>query len=222
MRLAIASLIIFLYIVASLISVMTCRPLAKVAASIVFFAISLKYLIYENIGGSFIAPDLPHLLLLFMEILYASMVILAFLLLLKDGLALLLWLGRCFGTSWPLPFTPEIRGGGLVLAALILGIFGTWQSVRIPDIRTIEITLPKLPANLDGFSIVQLSDIHIGPFLKGDWLRGVVEKANSLAPDLVALTGDMIGRLPGGAERRHCSPCGSAGQVWRIRRNGQS
>ncbi len=196
MRLAIPSLVLFLYSVASLIWFLPCRPLARIAAGSVLFVIALKYLIYVKIGGSFIAPDLPRSLLLSMEILYGAMVILAFLLLIKDGLALLLWLSRCLGSSWCLPFTSAIRSGGLVFTALGLALFGTWQSVKVPDVHTVEITLPRLPASLDGFSIVQLSDIHIGPLLKGDWLRKVVASTNAQAPDLIVLTGDMIDGSP--------------------------
>lgn len=196
MPLAMPSLILFLYIVASLILFLPCRLPVKLAAGAALFAVCLKYLVHEKIGGSFIAPDLPRPFLLSMEILYAAMVILFFMLLIIDGLALLLWLSRCLGTSWHLPFSPAVRRAGLVLAALVLGAFGTWQSLRLPDVRTVEITLPKLPRNLDGFTIVQLSDIHIGPLLKGGWLRSGVEKTNALNPDLVALTGDMIDGSP--------------------------
>jgi len=196
MRLALPSLILFIYIVVSLLAFAPCRPLVKVFAGIALLVISQKYLIYERIGGSFIAPDLPGPLLLIMEILYASMIILAFLLLVKDGITLLLWLSRLLGSSWHLPLTPAMQSVGLVMAALVLGIYGTWQSIRVPGVRTVEITLAKLPASLDGFSIVQLSDIHIGPFLKGAWLREVVARTNGLSPDLVALTGDIIDGSP--------------------------
>jgi len=196
MRLAIPSLILFGYVVASLILFMPCRLPVKLAAGVVLLAVCLKYPVYEKIGGSFIAPDLPRPLLLSMEVLYAAMVILFFMLLIKDGLAVLLWLSRCLGTSWHLPFAPAVRSGGLAVAALVLAAFGTWQSLRVPDVRTVEISLPDLPAGLDGFTIVQLSDIHIGSLLKGDWLRGVVAKTNALAPDLVAVTGDMIDGTP--------------------------
>lgn len=196
MRLAIPSLVLFIYLVASLVAFVPCRPLVKTLVTLALFAVSLKYLIYERIGDSFIAPELPRLLLLAMEVLYSSAIILAFLLVVKDGLALLLWLSRCLGSSWDLPLSPAMRSVGLVLAALVLGIYGTWQSIRVPDVRTVEITLPKLPVSLDGFSIVQLADIHIGPFLKGAWLRDVVEKTNALSPDLVAVTGDMIDGSP--------------------------
>lgn len=197
MRLAIPSLVICIYLIASLIAFAPCRPLVKVIAGIALLAISQKYLIYERIGGSFIAPELPYPLLLSLEILYGFMIILTFLLVLKDGMALFLWLSRWLGSSWHLPFSPAVRSGGLVLAALVLSFYGTWQSLRVPDVRTIEITLAKLPVSLDGFSIVQLSDIHIGSFLKDAWLRGVVAKTNALSPDLVAVTGDMIDGSPG-------------------------
>ena len=115
MRLAIPSLVLFIYLVASLILFVPCRPLIKVMVTIALFGVCLKFLIYEQIGGSFIAPELPRLLLLAMEVLYGSAIILAFLLVLKDGLAVLLWLSRCLGSSWHLPFTPAMRSGGLAL-----------------------------------------------------------------------------------------------------------
>jgi predicted MPP superfamily phosphohydrolase len=196
MRLALPSLLILAYILVSLVGVMPVRPMTRIASGMLLLPISLKYLIYERIGRSFIAPDLPGPLLLLLEALYAAMVILFFLLLLKDGLALLLWLGRCMGASWQMPFSPTVRSAGIVSAALALAVFGTWQSVRVPDVRTVELSLPRIPAALDGFSIVQITDVHIGPFLKGDWLQRVVEKTNALRPDLVALTGDLIDGTP--------------------------
>ncbi|MFK5954093.1 MAG: metallophosphoesterase [Desulfobacterium sp.] len=196
MRLAIPSLLLSIYIVVSLVCFMPCRSAVKVMLAAIIFAISLKYVIYEKVFGSFIAPDLPAWLMLSMELLYAAMVILFFLLFVKDGAALLLWLSHCLGTSWQLPFSPAVRSAGLTITALVLGIFGTWQAVRVPDIRVVEMFLPQIPASLDGFSIVQLSDIHIGTLLKGDWLKRVVEKSNSLAPDLVAVTGDMVDGYP--------------------------
>lgn len=196
MRLAIPSLVLFGYVFVSLILFMPCRLPVKLAACAALFAICAKYAVYEIIGGSFIAPDLPRPLLLSMEALYAAMVILFFMLLIKDALAILLWLSRCLGTSWQLPLAPAVRCGGLAVAALVLAAFGTWQSLRVPEVRTVEVTLPNLPPSLDEFTIVQLSDIHIGSLLKGDWLRGVVAKTNALAPDLVAVTGDMIDGTP--------------------------
>ncbi len=49
-----------------------------------------------------------------------------------------------------------------------------------------------LPAALEGFSIVQLSDLHGGSFLGPGDLEHLVQRANALRPDVVALTGDFV------------------------------
>lgn len=192
MRLAFPSLAIFLYVTVSLLALIPGRPWIKVAVGAVLLVISQKYLIYESIGGSFIAPELPLSLLLLLEVLYTSLLILGFLLLIKDVTALSLWTGRWFGAAWQLPFTHGARSTGLVLLALTLGLFGTWQSLQIPKVKTVEVAISGLPAPLDGFSIVQLTDLHIGLLLDKQWLSAVVKKTNEMSPDLVALTGDMI------------------------------
>jgi predicted MPP superfamily phosphohydrolase len=58
----------------------------------------------------------------------------------------------------------------------------------------VPVTLAKLPKALDGFTIVQLTDVHIGggPTLARDWLADVVARTNALAPDLIAITGDLV------------------------------
>lgn len=192
MRLALPSLAIFLYVAVSLLALIPCRPWIKVAVGVVLLVISQKYLIYERIGGSFIAPELPLSLLLLLEVLYTSLLILCFLLLIKDVTALSLWTGRWFGATWQLPFSYGVQSIALVLLALTLGLFGTWQSLQIPQVKTVEVPISGLPAPLDGLSIVQLTDLHIGYFLNKEWLSEVVKRTNELSPDLVALTGDMI------------------------------
>lgn len=168
----------------------------KIIIAFFFLVISQKFQIYERIGGAFFAPDLPRPLLLIMETLYAAFVILAFFLFIKDVLSALLWLSRSFGFNWYLPFSPATQNVGLALMALLISGFGVWQAVRVPDVRTIEVALPNLPQRLNGFSIIQLSDLHIGPLLKKDWLQAVVEKTNAQKPDAIVLTGDMIDGLP--------------------------
>lgn len=196
MILTLTSFFLFAYILISLILPGPGGLAVKTAAALICLVFSQKFLIYERLGGAFFAPNLPRPFLLVMETLYAALVILFFLLLLKDLAGLVLWLSRQMGGSWHLPFTVAQRSGGLVALALALGVFGVWQSVKVPAVRTVEIVLPNLPVQADGFSLVQLSDIHIGPLLKGPWLRAVVERANALHPDAVVLTGDFIDGTP--------------------------
>ncbi|HEV2178064.1 MAG TPA: metallophosphoesterase [Terriglobia bacterium] len=55
-----------------------------------------------------------------------------------------------------------------------------------------RIKLARLPKAFDGFRIVQLSDLHIGPFMTAREIRKCAEMANALKPDLLALTGDFV------------------------------
>ncbi|MBM9616611.1 metallophosphoesterase [Desulfobulbus rhabdoformis] len=200
MRLALPSLILVAYICISLIWWLPCRGWIKTVSSIVLVAISLKYLIYERIGGSFIAPDFPPFVLLSLEFLYSTLVILVFVLMLKDLILIGVLISRLWGSSWQLPYTPALRAGVYVCTALALAFYATWQSVRVPDVQTREISFAGLPKELDGFTIVQLSDLHIGLILKRAWLSEVVRKTNAVNADLVVLTGDMIDGQPDALE----------------------
>jgi hypothetical protein len=55
-----------------------------------------------------------------------------------------------------------------------------------------RVLLPRLPKAFEGFSIAQLSDIHVGPFMPADDIRRCVAMVNQLKPDLVVLTGDFV------------------------------
>ena len=59
-------------------------------------------------------------------------------------------------------------------------------------VREVSVSLPKWPTSLDGFTIIQLSDVHIGPILKRKWLAKVVERVNAQNPDMIVITGDLI------------------------------
>ncbi len=60
------------------------------------------------------------------------------------------------------------------------------------QIEEVKIFLNKLPKALDGFRIVQLSDIHHSPFTSSEFIEQIVEKANQLEPDMFVLTGDYV------------------------------
>lgn len=77
------------------------------------------------------------------------------------------------------------------ITALATGGGILWSLFHLA-IRRVEVTLPGLPAGLDGFTIAHLSDLHLDPVQAGRWLAKVVERTNALHPDLVAITGDLV------------------------------
>ena len=78
-----------------------------------------------------------------------------------------------------------------ILAALAT-VVGYIDARRRPRVVDVEVPLPGLPPALQGFTIAQISDVHIGPTIKRDFLRGIVDVVNSLDVDLVAVTGDLV------------------------------
>lgn len=65
-----------------------------------------------------------------------------------------------------------------------------------------KIFLSRLPRAFDGLRVVQLSDIHHSPFTSREQIERAVETANSLQPDIIALTGDYVSK-----ERAYAAPC---------------
>ncbi|WP_258223704.1 metallophosphoesterase, partial [Stenotrophomonas sp. HMWF003] len=58
--------------------------------------------------------------------------------------------------------------------------------------RHIEVAIDGLPAQFDGYRVLQLTDIHASRLLTGTWVAKVVANSNALSPDLVVITGDLI------------------------------
>ncbi|MFP2934437.1 metallophosphoesterase, partial [Pyxidicoccus sp. 3LG] len=67
-----------------------------------------------------------------------------------------------------------------------------WRAFHPPDVRDIPVRLPRLPKALEGFTLVQLTDIHIGGVLQRRFVDELVSRTNALKPDLIAITGDLV------------------------------
>jgi len=59
-------------------------------------------------------------------------------------------------------------------------------------VKRIEIVLSRLPPSMDGTRIVQVCDMHVGGLLGREFVERVVHTANGLAPDVVAIVGDLV------------------------------
>jgi len=84
---------------------------------------------------------------------------------------------------------------GVAAVAATVG-YGLLNVRRGPVVRQVRVPLTNLPASANGYTIVQLTDVHIGSMLGARFADEVVARVNALAPDLIVLTGDVIdGRL---------------------------
>ncbi|AGC45054.1 metallophosphoesterase [Myxococcus stipitatus DSM 14675] len=90
-------------------------------------------------------------------------------------------------------FLGRAVAGGALVAGGGLATYGHWRAFVAPPLVTeLAIKIPKLPRALDGFTIVQLTDVHVGPFIRRRFMDELVRHANALEPDLVAITGDLV------------------------------
>lgn len=89
---------------------------------------------------------------------------------------------------------PQVRFY-ITATALLLTVLATIYSyinvkINSPVIKNISIQVPNL--SVDKFTIVQLSDMHINPLTKPTEIKKIVAMVNSLKPDIVAITGDVV------------------------------
>ncbi len=184
-------LALFLYVAWWFVPALPVGPVGKGLAAMALLAIAQQHLIVRAFFGGLASPELPTPVLLAVGWLFGAFILLAGVLLLKDVVALLLLLAVKAG----LPAGLSLAGPGWALgaaaAALVVSAFGVWQAIRVPDVRTVEIPLAALPAELDGMSLVQISDLHASRLLTRPWVEAVVGKANALDADLILMTGDQ-------------------------------
>lgn len=88
-----------------------------------------------------------------------------------------------------LRITGLVVGGGLVVATSHLAINDEAQN---PVVEHIPILIRNLPASLEGFTILQISDLHLYPLTQPELIKKAVAISNELNPDLVVMTGDYV------------------------------
>lgn len=118
--------------------------------------------------------------------------------LLREAVLMAGWL---FDLAWPGQL-PQVRldstsAAAVPLLALAATALGFLNAQRTPRIRTVEIECHGLPAAFDGFTIAQISDLHVGPTIRRRFVQRVVDAVNALDADVVAVTGDLVdGTVP--------------------------
>ncbi len=84
-----------------------------------------------------------------------------------------------------------VRYGMAGLAATTAAI-GVQQAARVPPLKDIEVGIRGLPQQFDGYTVLQLTDLHISRLFPASWARSVVERSNKLGVDLIVVTGDLV------------------------------
>jgi predicted MPP superfamily phosphohydrolase len=110
--------------------------------------------------------------------------------LLRDALLALAWLAS-YAVAVPGWLRPASAAAVPALAALFT-LWGLVNARRTARVVRVDVPITSLPAALQGFSIAQISDLHVGPTIKRGYLQAIVERVNALDADMVAVTGDLV------------------------------
>lgn len=215
-------LVPFFYLLARLVLPARLSAGAKIGCALLLLVVTQAFAINRFLLGDLAAPDLPPWLLMLQGWLFASSLLLFGLVLLRDLLRLLRAVWRVMARRRrlrtpravaPSPASPTRRRllragcGGLLLAgpaerialsAAVLGptAWGVGEAVAVPAVREHEIAVRRLPPELDGLRVAQISDLHMSSLLRRDWVAAVVDLTNAQRPDLIVLTGDMVDGPP--------------------------
>lgn len=87
-------------------------------------------------------------------------------------------------TTWSALAVPLLAG--------LVTLIGLVNARRVARVVDVEVPIKNLPQALHGFTIAQISDIHVGPTIKHGYLDAIVRAVNALDADLIAVTGDLV------------------------------
>ena len=175
----------------------------KLILSLFALACAEKLLLTKLVYGT-MGAFMPEPVQLASGYLHSAVTILFLLLVVRDALLLLTWpFRRSTGRQRKIFYGHKEKKPAsgfwaftLVLLALALSGYGMREALRVPPVREVRMQVPGLPDALNGFRIAQLSDLHIGPTFGKAWLTDVVARTDSLNPDLIVITGDVVDGSP--------------------------
>lgn len=180
----------YLYVVLRLIVPLPFRRLTRVILAVVTLLICKHHLIQKWVFGTMFSPEIPRPFVIALGVLYCAFVLI-FLITAAVDLVLLVVRGVRRGRRIDARILHATRCG-IVVAGMTLSAVGVYNAVQLPEVRRVELAIRDLPAGLDGFRLVQLSDLHISRLMHAPWVSEVVGRTNALQADLIVVSGDLI------------------------------
>jgi uncharacterized protein len=163
-------------------------PLSIKIVAAVLALVALQFHRWSKLSsGSVFSPEFPRPVVVLFNWAFGAIILLVLLQLLLDG-------GLLFGMLIHGGIVSAPDGVRYALAALasVAAAIGVHQAMRIPPLKDIEVGIQGLPRQFDGYTILQLTDLHISRLFPASWASAVVERSNELCVDLIAITGDLI------------------------------
>ena len=113
--------------------------------------------------------------------------------LVRDAMLLALAVLASFvSLGWPSARIVTASAIAVPMLTALLTLVGYANARRVARVRDVDIPIASLPAALVGFTIAQITDVHVGPTIDRDHVDAVVDAVNALGADLIAITGDLV------------------------------
>ncbi len=80
----------------------------------------------------------------------------------------------------------------VISASLLMIVLGLFNALSIPGIKEVEVPIKGLHPDLDGFRIVQMTDLHADNLKSKGFFKKIIETVKELNPDLTVITGDLV------------------------------
>ena len=166
------------------------RVRAQAIWAMVFLVCATKFVGFGVFGGDVFNPELPEKFIWLWNWAYSGMCIL---------LALALpWAFVCLcarKTRWVNGWRAR---GRVVLPALAwtLSAWGLYNGIKVPVVVEVPLACANLPAELEGYRILHLTDIHVSAAARAWRTQAIVDRANAAGADLVVCTGDIVDGMP--------------------------
>lgn len=193
---SILALVVALYIIVrTIVPLRIHRGFRLLLALLVIAAAGKFHLLYLIEGENFFTPDLPAAVVwggcwAFCSALGYAMA-LAVADMVRLPLYLALWAARRRrpGNTWRT--ISQALNLSLLVLVLSLTAHGVINGTAAPDISKVTVQLPHMPVGSAPIQIVQLTDLHADSTRDAAFYQDIVERANSLRPDIVLITGDF-------------------------------
>ena len=99
-----------------------------------------------------------------------------------------LMIGAIFGHALDAGRAVASATASVLAVVIAIGYIGS----RALVVRDVVVDLPDLPPEFDGFRIAQLTDLHLGPHLPRSRFERIADEMDTLAPDMIVVTGDIV------------------------------
>ena len=113
--------------------------------------------------------------------------------LLRDAALSLLWAAD-FLAPGGLELAPwrTLSAQAVPLLGGLSALLGFLNARRTAAVVRVDVPIAALPLAWQGFTVAQISDVHVGPTIRQRYLRRIVDRVNTLEADVVAITGDLV------------------------------